>query len=81
MKIRNFFRYEAFILIGFVLAAGTLLKLLGFYDISSDWFWFIAGVGLVIEGAISLVKQEKFDGKFKVVSREEYELLLKNKKP
>ena len=62
---------------GAILAFGTLFKLLGFYDLSSDWFWFVAGVGLVIEGAISLSRQRKFDRKYKVISREEYEMLVR----
>ena len=77
MKVENLFRYEIFILIGAILALGTLFKLLGFYELSSDWFWVVAGVGLVIEGAISLSRQKKFDRKYKVISREEYESLTK----
>ena len=60
-------RYETFILVGFLMAVGTLLKLLGFYDIHSDWFWFLAGIGLMVEGIISLIKQRKFDKKYKIV--------------
>ncbi len=67
MKIINPLRYEGFILVGFVIACGALIKLLGIYNFSSDWFWFLAGLGLIVEGAISLVKQRKFDKKYKVV--------------
>ena len=70
MVVNNFVRYEAFILIGLLMAIGTLIKLFGFYDFSSDWFWFLAGVGLAVEGAISLNKQRKFDKKYKIVERE-----------
>ena len=76
MKIANLFRYEAFIIIGLAMAILTLLKLFGVYDISSDWFWFIAGVGLVTEGTISLFKQKTFDKKFKILSKEEYEGII-----
>ena len=69
MKIENLVRYESFILIGVIMSIGTLGKILGFYDISSDWFWFVGGVGLVIEGAISLVKQKKFDKKYKIIEK------------
>ncbi len=69
MVINNLVRYEAFILIGLLIAIGTLIKLFGFYDFSSDWFWFLAGVGLAVEGAISLNKQRKFDKKYKIVER------------
>ena len=70
MVVNNFVRYEAFIFVGILMAIGTLIKLLGFYDFSSDWFWFLAGVGLAVEGAISLNKQRKFDKKYKIVERE-----------
>lgn len=69
MVISNLVRYEAFIFVGILMAIGTLIKLLGFYDFSSDWFWFLAGVGLAVEGAISLNKQRKFDKKYKIVER------------
>ena len=64
-------RYEFFIVVGAVLAVLSLGKLVGLYDISSDWFWFLAGVGLVIEGRISTIKQRRFDRKYKIVERTE----------
>jgi len=69
---RNFINlasYESFIVVGIIIAIGALIKLLGFYDFSSDWFWFLAGVGLVVEGAISLIKQRRFDRKYKIIER------------
>ncbi len=69
MGVDNFVRYEAFIFVGILMAIGTLIKLLGFYDFSSDWFWFLAGVGLAVQGAISLNKQRQFDKKYKIVER------------
>lgn len=57
----NIIRYDSFILVGVLMTIGTLAKLLGIIDISSDWFWLLAGVGLTIEGIISLVKQRRFD--------------------
>ena len=69
-KIKNLIRYELFIVVGVLMTIGTLIKLIGFYDFSSDWFWFIAGVGLVVEGLISLSKQQKFDKKYKIIERE-----------
>ena len=63
--------YETFIFVGIVMLIGTLLKLFGYYDYSSDWFWLLAGVGLVVEGAISLAKQRKFDKKYKIIERKE----------
>jgi hypothetical protein len=68
MKV-NIFRYEGYIFVGILMIFLTLGKLVGFYDISSDWFWFLAGVGLVFEGLISLVKQKRFDRKYKIIER------------
>lgn len=61
--------YEMFILVGILMVIGTFLKLMGYLDFSSDWFWLLAGIGLVVEGAISLVKQRKFDRKYKIIER------------
>lgn len=61
--------YWLFILVGLLIAAGSLIKVLGIYEFSSDWLWFLAGVGLMVEGAISLMKQRKFDRKYKIVER------------
>ena len=47
----------------------TLFKLLGHIEFSSDWFWFIAGLGLTVEGIIMLDKQKKFNRKYRVVER------------
>lgn len=65
--IVGFAKYEVFIFVGVLMAVGTLTKLLGYHDFSSDWFWFLAGVGLVVEGSISLVKQRRFDRKYKII--------------
>ncbi len=73
MRFGSLLNYELFIIVGIALSFGTLFKLLGFYDISSDWFWFIAGVGLIIEGTISLIKQNNFNKKYKILSKEEYD--------
>lgn len=66
---KKFLMYEVFILVGLVIAVFALLKVLNVVDFSSDWFWFIAGVGLIVEGFISLIKQKKFDRKYKIVFR------------
>jgi len=60
-------RYESFIFVGAAMAGATLLKLLGILYFSSDWLWFIAGLGLVVEGTISLVKQKNFEKKYKII--------------
>ncbi len=49
------------------MVAGTFLKLIGVWDISSDWFWFLAGVGVVVESIIALSKQKRFDNKYKII--------------
>ena len=72
-------RYEMFIIVGVLMTIGTLLKLFWNYNIDSDWFWFLAGVGLVVEGSISLVKQNRFDKKFKIITKKEYEKLTRKK--
>lgn len=77
-----FVRYEYFliiIIVGLGVAIGSLLKITGIIDISSDYFWFLAGLGLVVEATISLIKQIKFDQKYRIVERSEYEK-LKHKK-
>lgn len=58
-----------FVLVGLLMVGLTLYKLLGPVDFSSDWFWFMAGVGITVEGFIMLDKQKKFNKKYKVVER------------
>ncbi len=77
MKIGDYFIYEIFIIVGVVMAVGTLLKIFLVFNFSDNWFWFIAGVGLAVEGSISLARQRKFDKKFKIIKKEEYETLMK----
>jgi len=58
------------ILVGVAMAVGVLGKLVfGFY-IDSDWFWFLTGLGLAVEGSISIIRQRKFDKKYRIVVRE-----------
>ena len=71
MKIENLVRYEGFIFVGILMTILTLVKLLGYADFSSDWFWFVAGIGLTIEGTISFIKQRRFDKKYKIIERVE----------
>lgn len=63
--------YQMFILVGILMTAGVLLKLFGYFEFSSDWFWLLAGLGLVVEGSISLVKQRRFDRKYKIIERKD----------
>ena len=69
--IANFAKYEIFIIVGLLMSVGVLLKLIFHYDIDSDWFWLLAGLGLVVEGSISLVKQKRFERKYKIVERDD----------
>jgi len=66
---REYGNFILVILVGLVMSVGVLAKI--FFDVSidSDWFWFLAGVGLVFEGIISFRRQRKFDKKFKVVRK------------
>lgn len=79
IHVESFARYEIFIGFGVAMAGLTLIKLIGLVDFSSDWLWFLAGMGLAVEGTISMVKQRRFDKKFKIVNKEEYEKLIENK--
>ena len=67
--MERFVRYESFIFIGIIMTFGVLIKLLNLYEFSSDWFWLLAGLGLIVEGTISLIKQRKFDNKYKVIEK------------
>lgn len=58
---------ELFVFAGLLMVVATLIKLLGFADFSSDWFWFIAGCGLIIEGMIMIVRQRKLNRRYKVL--------------
>ena len=74
----NFFgRHDFIIIFGLLMAVGTLIKLLGYADYSSDWFWFLAGLGLFVEGLVASAKQRKFDGKYKILTQKEYENMLR----
>jgi len=61
--------YPLLIVVGIFMVIGTLLKLMGIVYIDSDWFWFLAGCGLAVEGFVTLRKQKKFDKTHKVVLR------------
>lgn len=68
MKL-DYFNYILVIVFGVVMSLLVLLKLLFGFDINSDWFWFMAGLVLAIEGFIAFEKQKRFDRKFKIVRR------------
>lgn len=68
--MKRYTSYYVLIIVGFGMAIGTFIKLMGVVHIDSDWFWFLAGVGLGIEGIVSLAKQKTFDKKYIIVERE-----------
>ena len=68
MKI-DYLSYFLVVVIGSAVAVGVLGKLIFGFDIDSDWFWLLAGVGLTAEGVIALKKQRKFDKKYKIIER------------
>ena len=70
ITIQTLARYELVVIAGLIMAALVLGKLIGFYDLSSDWFWFIGALGLSVEGLIALIKQKRFDKKYKIIERE-----------
>ena len=57
------------IVVGLLIAVVVFLKLVFGFNIDSDWFWFLAGLGVAVEGVISLQKQKMFKKKFKVIRR------------
>jgi len=57
------------VLVGLVMAGVVLMKIFFELEIDSDWFWFLAGVGLMFEGVISYRRQKKINKKYKVVER------------
>lgn len=66
-----FARYEVFMIVGILMTLGTAVKIFGLVNFSSDWFWLLAGLGFVVEGAIALSRQKKFERKYKIIERTE----------
>ncbi len=79
MVLKKVLKYETYVIAGILLIVLAFLKAMNIINISSDWFWFIAGVALTIEGILDLSKQKQFKEKYKVVSKKEYEEMKKNK--
>ena len=68
MKI-DYASYVLVIVVGILMAAAVFFKLIWGFYIDSDWFWFLAGLGLAVEGLISFEKQKRFDKKYKIIER------------
>lgn len=67
--VRKYANYLMLILFGTIMAVGVFVKIIFSINIDSDWFWFLAGIGIMVEGFISLSKQKKFDRKYKIIER------------
>ncbi len=65
--------YFLLIIFGLIMALFVFIKLMRLIYIDSDFFWLIAGLGLAIDGMVSYVKQKKFNRKYKILTREEFE--------
>jgi len=68
-NIVKYLIYYILIIVGLAMVISTSLKLSGIIDFSSDWLWLLAAVGLIAEATISIIKQKKFDRKFKIIER------------
>lgn len=69
-SFENFIRHQGFIIVGLLMTGLSLVKVLGIAQFSSDWLWFLAGIGLLLEGVISMIKHNKFNKKYKVIIKE-----------
>ena len=61
--------YVLVIVVGLSIVFGVFLKLVVGYNLDSDWFWLLAGMGLMVEAVISFKKQKRFDRKYMIVER------------
>ena len=62
--------YDLFIAVGLLMIIATSIKLIGWINYSSDWFWFLTGLIFVIEGVMFYIKQRKFDRKYKIIEKD-----------
>ncbi|MCK4997571.1 hypothetical protein KAS08_04655 [Candidatus Pacearchaeota archaeon] len=65
----DYLSYVLIVVVGIVVATGVFGKMIFGWNIESDWFWFLTGMGLAFEGIIALKKQKKFDKKYKIIER------------
>jgi len=66
---RDYSSFVLVVLVGCLMALAVLGKLFLGFDIDSDWFWFLAGVGLAVEGVISFKARRRFDAKYSIVTK------------
>ena len=67
---REYASFILVVLVGLAMILGVLAKSFLGFDIDSDWFWFLAGIGLAAEGIISFRRQKRFDKKYKIIERQ-----------
>ena len=48
---------------GLLISLLVVLKLIKGWNIDSDWFWFLAGLGLAVEGLMVFKRQRRFGRK------------------
>ena len=58
---RHLIRYEVIAAIGFLITVLAMAKVVGWLELSSDVFWAIAGIGLIVEAAVELYYEGKDD--------------------
>lgn len=80
MATKKILQHETYVIIGSAMVLLTFMKLMGWIGISSDWFWFIAGIALVLDGAINLSKDNKFKKKYRLISKEDFDRLRNKSK-
>jgi glucose dehydrogenase len=59
--------------VGIVMVVATSVKLLNFVEVDSDWYWFIAGLGFIVQGVLMSVKNKHFTKNYKILKRESQE--------
>jgi len=63
--MRHYIRYEFLIIMGAILFICGLLNAIGIASIHSDYFWAIAGLGLIIEGLLEMRQNSRLKRFFK----------------
>ena len=58
---RHLIRYEVIAAIGFLITLLAMAKVVGWLELSSDVFWAIAGIGLIVEAAVERYYEGKDD--------------------
>jgi len=68
MKL-DYLNYILVIFFGVTMVFLVFLKMVFGFNIDSDWFWFMAGLGIAVEGFIAFEKKRLFDRKFRIIKR------------